>query len=257
MACHLFWLARVCHSDGLEMHHPEEPPISKETPRKISKASIKTNKCKEKIDGLLDIARCGYKASDLLTDLWEKTIPKQYMEKLCLFWFAHSVILERDINKLSGFPWAFMAWSFEVIPLLRKKVMDYPDEISDPRMFRSGVSSGEVVSIGGRHTDVATTRDDEYVDAQEKINMFENTPFYPYTGPSHPLSPSCSCCEYEECKNSQDKLLEKVEAMSKAIEEFKSKEGVILSKKVREPYIPTAAINRKKKAISDVLSSQK
>ena len=53
-----------------------------------------------KIDGLFDIARRGYKASDLLTDLMDKTIPKLYREQLCLVWFAHSVILARDVNKV-------------------------------------------------------------------------------------------------------------------------------------------------------------
>ena len=81
---------------GLRCNRPEEPPIAKETPRKRSKA----RKCKEKIDGLFYIAQRGYKASDLLIDLEDKIIPEQYMEKLCLVWFAHSIILARDINKV-------------------------------------------------------------------------------------------------------------------------------------------------------------
>ncbi|KAM3266270.1 hypothetical protein P3L10_003264 [Capsicum annuum] len=58
---------------------------------------------------------------------------------------------------------------------------DQPFTKADP-----GASSGGVVGVGGRHTDAASTRDDEHVDAQERINMFENTPFRPYTekGPS-------------------------------------------------------------------------
>ena len=52
---------------GLRCHCPEGPP-----PRKMSKARI----CKEKIDGLFDIARRGYKTSNLLTDLEDKTIPE-------------------------------------------------------------------------------------------------------------------------------------------------------------------------------------
>ncbi|KAM3303631.1 hypothetical protein P3S67_014661 [Capsicum chacoense] len=117
-----------------------------------------------------------------------------------------------------------------------------------------GASFGRVIGVGGRHADVATTSDDEHVDAQERINMFENTPFRLYTGPS---SPSCSHCEYNECKDRQDKLFKKVEAISKAIEESKSKRRVIPSKKVREPHTPTALVRRKKRAIRDVLSTQK
>ncbi|KAF3646601.1 hypothetical protein FXO38_19092 [Capsicum annuum] len=85
---------------GLRCDCLEEPPIAKGTYHKRFKASSKTKKCKEKIDGLLDIARCGYKASNLLIDLRDKTIPKQYREKLCLVWFAHLVILAGDINKV-------------------------------------------------------------------------------------------------------------------------------------------------------------
>ncbi|KAF3624525.1 hypothetical protein FXO38_11901 [Capsicum annuum] len=109
---------------GLRCDRLEEP-IAKAS--KIAKRPSKTNKCKEKIDGLLDIDGCVYRALDLMTNLKDKTIPKQYREKLCLVWFAHSVILARNVNK---------AWAFEVIPPLRKQVMDYPDEVSYPRMFR-------------------------------------------------------------------------------------------------------------------------
>ncbi|KAM3246567.1 hypothetical protein P3L10_008334 [Capsicum annuum] len=55
----------------------------------------------------------------------------------------------------------------------------------------------------------------------------------------------------------QDKLFEKVEAISKDIEKFKSKRCVIPSKKVREPHTPTALVRKKKRAIRDVLSARK
>ncbi|KAF3634621.1 hypothetical protein FXO37_26389 [Capsicum annuum] len=183
------------------------------------------------------------------------------------------------------------AWAFEVIPPLQKQVMHiwilpteeesvmtsyitlgHVDTIEDPmvelikkelaretairRAVRQdpGSSSSGVVGVGGRHADAANTHDDEHIDAQEEINMFENGPFHPCTGPSHPSSPSCSGCECEECKDSQDKLFEKVEAISKDIKEFKSKRCVIPSKKAREPQTPTVLVKRKKKAIRDVLS---
>ncbi|KAF3683132.1 hypothetical protein FXO38_00926 [Capsicum annuum] len=107
-----FGLQEFTIMTGLRCHHPEEPP-----PRKRSKA----RKCKEKIDGLFDIALCDYKALDFLTDLEDKAIPEQYREQLFLVWFAHSVILARDINKVID------------DNLL---VMDYLDEVSHPRMFR-------------------------------------------------------------------------------------------------------------------------
>ena len=73
---------------------------------------------------------------------------------------------------------------------------DQPFTKADP-----GASSGGVVGVGGRYAAAATTHNDEHIDAQERINMFENTPFRPYIGPSHPSSPSCSRCECDECKD--------------------------------------------------------
>ncbi|KAF3619734.1 putative U4/U6 small nuclear ribonucleoprotein Prp3-like [Capsicum annuum] len=46
-----------------------------------------------------------------------------------------------------------------------------------PTKADPGASSGRVIGVGVRHTDATTTHDDEHVDAQENINMFENTPF--------------------------------------------------------------------------------
>ncbi|KAF3657452.1 hypothetical protein FXO37_14929 [Capsicum annuum] len=272
------------------------------------------------------------------------------MEKLYLFWFSHLVILARDVNKaiednllaraedfdkFNNYPWGYDNFYLTVQYLLTKlssgtttlygfpwafMLMDYPDEVSHPRMFRwlaaksnsnikeadvfnplddavhllqivpadvesvmtsyitlghidtiadptvelikkelagatairravrqgqpnvevfhdqptnadLGTSSGGVVGVGGRHSDAATTYDDDHVDTQERINMFENTLLHPYTGPSHPSSPLCSRCECEECKDRKDKLFEKVVAIIKSIKEFKSKRYVILYKK--------------------------
>ena len=86
-----FGLQEFAIVTGLRCHRPEGPP-----PRKRSKA----RKCKEKIDGLFNIAQHGYKALDLLTDLEDKTIPEQYRKQLCLVWFAHSIILAREVNKV-------------------------------------------------------------------------------------------------------------------------------------------------------------
>ncbi|KAF3661695.1 hypothetical protein FXO38_11558 [Capsicum annuum] len=140
-----------------------------------------------------------------------------------------------------------------------------------------GGITGRVVDVGGRHADADTafSRDDEHVDAQEKINMFEITPytgpFHPYTGPSypysatshpysdpsHPFSPLCSHCKCKECKDRMDKILEKLEVITKVVEKLKSKRGVIPSNKVRESYTPTVEVGRKKRAISQILSNLK
>ncbi|KAM3264078.1 hypothetical protein P3L10_001072 [Capsicum annuum] len=107
-----------------------------------------------------------------------------------------------------------------------------------PTKADPGASSGGVVGVGGRHADSATTYDDEHVEAQERINIFENTRFHPYTGASLPSSPLCSRCECKKCKDRQDKLFEKVEGISKAIDEFKSKRIIDLKfyKKFKDRY---------------------
>ncbi|KAF3624225.1 hypothetical protein FXO37_31467 [Capsicum annuum] len=87
----------------------------KETPHKRS------NKRKGKEDGLLGIVGHRFKVRNLIADLKDKNIPKQYKEKLYLVWFTHSVIL---------------AWAFEVILPLRKQFKDYPDEVSHARIIR-------------------------------------------------------------------------------------------------------------------------
>ncbi|KAF3649263.1 hypothetical protein FXO37_19042 [Capsicum annuum] len=174
---------RAFHSNRLEMRCPIEPFI-KETPRKRSMVSrttkappsnrgkaltkqptTKTNKHKEKIDGLLEITGRSYKTVNLIEDLKDKTIPKQYREKLCFVWFAHSIILARDVNKdieddllalakdfekFNDYPWGYddykdiskddhiiqLFLGFHTIRPLRKQVKDYPDEVSHPRVLR-------------------------------------------------------------------------------------------------------------------------
>ncbi|KAM3362060.1 hypothetical protein P3S68_016914 [Capsicum galapagoense] len=85
-----------------------------------------------------------------------------------------------------------------------------------------GVAGG-VVDDGSSHPDAsATSHDYEHVGAQEKINTFGNTPC---TGPSHPSLPSCSHCKSKVCRDREDKVLEKLEAIAEAAEELKSKRG--------------------------------
>ncbi|KAF3683602.1 hypothetical protein FXO38_00707 [Capsicum annuum] len=112
------------------------------------------------------------------------------------------------------FPWAFMvvhSWimsteqelgmtSFITLAIRRAVRQGHPnveDLYDQPSATNSGSSSGGVVGVvfdvGGSHPDAntASSRDDEHVDAQEKINTFEITPYrgpsHPYSGSSHPL----------------------------------------------------------------------
>ncbi|KAF3638755.1 hypothetical protein FXO38_23072 [Capsicum annuum] len=108
---------KVFHSDNLEMQSYRRTSHQRNTQKKSKESRTikpppsnrrkalsqipptKTNKRKEKIDRLLDIAGHRYKSNKLIKHLKGKTISKKYKEQLCLFWFAHSVILARDINK--------------------------------------------------------------------------------------------------------------------------------------------------------------
>ncbi|KAF3649103.1 hypothetical protein FXO38_17846 [Capsicum annuum] len=66
-------------------------------------------------------------------------------------------------------------------------------------------------------------------------------------GGSHPDADAVSSCDYEHFND----------AITEFVEKLKFKRGVILSKKVREPYTPTVAVRRKKRDINQILSNLK
>ncbi|KAM3283060.1 hypothetical protein P3S67_026705 [Capsicum chacoense] len=88
-----FGLKEFAIVTGLRCDLPKEPAIKK-IPHKGS------NKRKVKKDGFLGIVGPSYKVKDLITDLKNKDIPKNYRKKLCLVWFVHSVLLARDVKKV-------------------------------------------------------------------------------------------------------------------------------------------------------------
>ncbi|KAM3356229.1 hypothetical protein P3S68_022943 [Capsicum galapagoense] len=128
----------------------------------------------------------------------------------------------------------------------------------------SGGVAGGVVCDSGSHP--AARRDYELFGAQQKINMFGNTPCIgppshpytdlsnPYNGPSHLFSLSCSHCKCKVCKDREDKLFEKLVAIAEASEELKSRRGVIPSNEVREPCTPIMEVRRKRRKIRQILS---
>ncbi|KAM3232717.1 hypothetical protein P3L10_018076 [Capsicum annuum] len=298
-----FGLQEFAIVTGLRCHRPEGRP-----PRKRSKS----RKCKGKIDGLFDIAQRGYKASDLLTDLEDKTIPEQYREQLCLVWFAHSVILARDVNKvieddllaraddfdkfnnypwgydsfyltveylltklssgtttLYGFPWTFMAWAFEAIPPLRKQLMDYPDEVSHPSMFR-WLAANSNTNI--KDVDLFNPPDDAIhilqvvhlwiVPTDEELVMT----FYITLGHVHTIAdPTVELIKKEltgatAIRRAVRQGQPNVEALhdqpfTKADPGASS--GGVVGIGSREPHTLTTLVRRKKKAIRDVLSARK
>ncbi|KAF3633076.1 hypothetical protein FXO38_25780 [Capsicum annuum] len=68
-----------------------------------------------------------------------------------------------------------------------------------------GAFFGGAVSVGGRHADATTTRDDEHVDVK-KINMFENTPFHPYTEAYDAADRIMDLDFYKKLKDKYDQL---------------------------------------------------
>ena len=55
------------------------------------------------------------------------------------------------------------------------------------------------------------------------------------------------------CKDREDKLLDKLKAIAKAIEELKFRRGVITSNEVREPCTPTVEVRSKRRKIRQIL----
>ncbi|KAM3236123.1 hypothetical protein P3L10_016160 [Capsicum annuum] len=142
---------------------------------------------------------------------------------------------------------------------------DQPQTATDLGASSRGVTGG-VVCDGGSHpaATFAAIRDYEHVGAQQKINMFENTPcigplshpytspFHPYSGPSHPSSPLYSHCKCKVHKDKEDKLLKNLEAIAEAAKELKSRRGVIPSNEVRESCTPTVEVRRKRRKIRQI-----
>ncbi|KAM3380322.1 hypothetical protein P3S68_005895 [Capsicum galapagoense] len=73
-------------------------------------------------------------------------------------------------------------------------------------------------------------------------------------GPSHPSSPSCSHYKYKVCKDRKDKLLDKLETITEAAEELKSRRDVIPSNEVGELCTPTIEVRRERIKIRRILS---
>ncbi|KAF3685313.1 putative inositol hexakisphosphate and diphosphoinositol-pentakisphosphate kinase 1-like [Capsicum annuum] len=257
-------------------------PISMKNPLSRKHPTKGPTNAREKKDGLLGIVGRSYKEDDLMVDLEDKNIPKEYKEKLYLVWFVHFVLLSRDVRKViqddllvladdfekfNDYPWGYDSYyltivypwivpteqdlgmtSFITLGLVDTKVDPTMELINKKlvgatairRAFRQGhpivealhdqsfTATDQGASSGGVAGGVVNPGA-----SQEKINTFENTPC---TVPSHSSSPSCSNCKCKVCKDIEDKLLEKLEAIVEAAEELKSKRGVITSKKVRDPY---------------------
>ncbi|KAF3628492.1 hypothetical protein FXO38_11551 [Capsicum annuum] len=132
---------------GLIYHHPEGPPPHKRSKaRKYVEDKTILEQYREKLglvwfSHLVILARDVNKVieDDLLARAEDFDKFNNYPWGYDNFFLTVQYLLTKlssGITTLYGFPWAFMAWTFEVIPPLQKQLMDYPDEVSHPRMFR-------------------------------------------------------------------------------------------------------------------------
>ncbi|KAM3397676.1 hypothetical protein P3S68_001189 [Capsicum galapagoense] len=116
---------------------------------------------------------------------------------------------------------------------------DLTQTATDPGASFGGIAGGVVCDSDNHPASASTASHDyEHVGSQQKINMFENTP--------------CTVC-----KDREDKLFNKLEAITEAVEELKSRRGVIPSNEVREPCTPTVEGPPKKVDIFAELGKEK
>ncbi|KAM3266660.1 hypothetical protein P3L10_003655 [Capsicum annuum] len=300
---------------GLRCNRPEKP-IIKETPHKGSK------KCKDLMADLENknipkhyrekLCLVWFVHSILLARDIRKVIEDDFLalidgfEKFNdYFWGYDSYYLtvEYLLKKLKpktttlfGFPWAFMAWACEVIPLLRKQFKDYPDKISYPRILRWVVHPWIVPTIDELGMTYFLTlglvdiKEDPMVELIKKElagaisirrTVRQGQPNVEALHDQHqtttdPCSSSggiasgvvcdsgshpdvAASCDYEHVvsKDREDKLLKNLEAITKAAEELKFRRGVIPSNEVREPCTPTVAVRRKRRKIRQISSVMK
>ncbi|KAG5601714.1 hypothetical protein H5410_033084 [Solanum commersonii] len=118
------------------------------------------------------------------------------------------------------------------------------------------------VNIGVDICDAGAKSGGEHVD--DVGGIYDGfTPFSEHTTSFAPSSSSCSACKCEECKNKEAQLIstgedvkKSLDALTSAVKKLISKRGVVLSRKISEPFTPLK-IKRRRKSISKILSNMK
>ncbi|PHU30341.1 hypothetical protein BC332_02434 [Capsicum chinense] len=167
---------------------------------------------------------------------------------------------------LHGFPWAFMAWAFEVIPYLRQQV-NYQEGVSCPRILRwlSAIThknvkflnffnlpkdaGGLVVvdgAVGGGSGAAVGANDAPLI--VFKANYYE----YDHTGYTYFASPSeCLACKCQDCRAKHDVVINAINALTSSVKELISKRGLIPSKRI---LFPSASLEIRAKGRRRVIS---
>ncbi|PHU20418.1 hypothetical protein BC332_11569 [Capsicum chinense] len=190
--------------------------------------------------------------------------------------FLLTPLAPKTVN-LYGFPWTFMAWTFEVISYLRQQV-NYHEEVFSPRILKwlsaktdknikfldlfnplEGCKGGHVFvndlsgdgAVGGGSGVVVGANDALII--VFKINHYE----YDHIGYTNFASPSeCSGFKCQDCKTKHDIVINVINALTASVMKLISKRGVIPSKRILYPSTPLEIkAKKRRKVISKALSS--
>ncbi|PHU07807.1 hypothetical protein BC332_24296 [Capsicum chinense] len=159
------------------------------------------------------------------------------------------------IVNLYGFPWAFMAWAFEVIPYLRQQV-NYQEEVSCPRILRwlSAKTDKNAKFLDLFNPPKEAIVHLWLVPTNRKLKM----PFFLLY--DFATSRKCSACKCQDCKVKHDGVINVINALIASVKEMTSKRGAIPSKRISYPYTPLeikAAKRRSKDTFKASLSIEK
>ncbi|KAF3680370.1 putative protein EIN4-like [Capsicum annuum] len=150
--------------------------------------------------------------------------------------------LTPKIINLYGFPWAFMAWEFEVIPYLRQQV-NYQKEVSYPRILR--------------WLSAKTDKNIKFLDLfnppKEDHNDYDHNGCTDFS-PDFAASNECSSCKCQDCKVKHDGVINAINALATSVKKMTYKRGVIASKRISYPDTPLEikAAKRRRKDTSKV-----
>ncbi|PHT31570.1 hypothetical protein CQW23_27907 [Capsicum baccatum] len=142
-------------------------------------------------------------------------------------------LMPKTVN-LYGFPWAFMAWTFEAIPYLRQQV-NYQEEVSYPRILRWLSAK---IDKNAKFLDLFNPPNSEMVVHPWLVptNRELKMPFFLLY--DFAASGECSSYKCQDCKAIQDGVINAINALIASVKEMTSKRGVIPSKRISYPETP-------------------
>ncbi|PHT97652.1 hypothetical protein BC332_33423 [Capsicum chinense] len=143
-----------------------------------------------------------------------------------------TLLTPKTVN-LYGFPWAFMAWAFEVIPYLRQQV-NYQEKVSCPRILRwlSAKTDKNTKFLNLFNSPKEAIVHPWLVPTNRELKM----PFFLLY--DFATSSKCSSCKCQDFKEKHDGVINAINALTISVMEMTSKRGVIPSKRISYPDTP-------------------